>query len=189
MRRLTVLLFLASFGLDSYALVSKKPIQAAKPKEVVVNSPVEEKLEDTSKSPLGCRDVGYQYQLSTIELKPHSVGDKQSLYFFYNHLSQPVKLYHMLGDSTSHETFLNHTIAPKQWAVLATGMEQVKYMCAVHADDGSLGTMTPCQDSIKVCEFARVKFGLNNKGNFWIVNGNTRAGAVSEVVHYGIIPQ
>jgi|LauGreDrversion4_2_1035121.scaffolds.fasta_scaffold296384_2 hypothetical protein len=189
MRRLTMLLFLASIGLDSYAVVLKKPVQTAKNKEVIVNAPAQEKLEDTSKSPLGCRDVGYRYQLGTIDLQPHSVGDKQSLYFFYNHLAQPVKLYHMLGDNTLHATFLNHTIAPKQWAVLATGLEDVKYMCAIHAEDGSLGTITPCQDSIKICEFARVKFGLNNKGNFWIVKGNTRAGAVSEVVHYGIIPQ
>ena len=150
---------------------------------------VMEKAEDNAKNPLGCRDVGYSYKLDTLQILPHSVGDKQSLYFFYNNLSQPVKLYHMVGDETSHSTFLNHTIAPKQWAVLATGEPQVKYMCAVKAEGGNLGTMVPCKESVKVCEFARVRFGLNNRGNFWIVQGNSRSGAVSEVVHYGIIPQ
>jgi hypothetical protein len=146
-------------------------------------------IEDTSKSPLGCRDLGYQYRLNTIVLQPHREDANPSLYFFYNRLSQPVKLYHMLGDKTGHTTFLNHTIAPKQWASLATGQASVKYLCAIHADKDNLGDMINCAESIKVCEFARVKFGLNNRGNFWIVKGNTRAGAVSEVVHYGIIPQ
>jgi hypothetical protein len=146
-------------------------------------------IEDTSKSPLGCRNLGYQYRLNTLLIQPHNAGENQSLYFFYNRLSQPVKLYHLVGDNTSHSTFLNHTIEPRQWAVLATGEHAVKYLCATHADKDNLGTMISCENSIKVCEFARVKFGLNNRGNFWIVKGNTRAGAVSEVVHYGIIPQ
>jgi hypothetical protein len=146
-------------------------------------------IEDTSKSPLGCRNSGYQYRLNTLLLQPHNAGENQSLYFFYNRLAQPVKLYHLVGDNTSHSTFLNHTIEPRQWAVLATGEHAVKYLCAIHSDKENLGTMISCENSIKVCEFARVKFGLNNRGNFWIVKGNTRVGAVSEVVHYGIIPQ
>ena len=95
----------------------------------------------------------------------------------------------MVGDNTAHSTFLNHTMRPKQWAVLATGEPIVKYMCAIKAEGSNLGTMVSCKNTVKVCEFARTRFGLNNRGNFWIVQGNTRAGAVSEVVHYGIIPQ
>ena len=36
---------------------------------------------------------------------------------------------------------------------------------------------------------ARVKYGLNNKGNYWLVGSNTSGGAVNEVLHYGIIPR
>jgi len=187
MNRLWIIFTLICIGSHANAAIKhKKPIKET---EVVLQGTDLTKVEDTSRRPLGCRDLGYNYLLDTLEIQPHAVGDKQSLYFFYNELSQPVKLYHMVGDNTAHSTFLNHTIAPKQWAVLATGQSKVKYLCALHADDGSLGTMTSCKQSIKVCEFARVKFGLNNRGNFWVVQGNTRAGAVSEVVQYGIIPQ
>jgi len=146
-------------------------------------------IEDNGKSPLGCRDLGYHYALNSLVITPHTATENQSLYFFYNQRSQPVRLYHMLGDKTGRSTFLNHTIEPHQWAALATGLPELKYLCATHADKDNLGTMVPCQDSIKVCEFARVRFGLNNRGNYWIVKGNTRNGAVAEVVHYGIIPQ
>jgi hypothetical protein len=195
MKRVWILILLAFFGTHGFAHTKDKKV--VEPKKSQEQAEIDEKaqmlalekVEDTSKNPLGCRDVGYAYDLDTLQILPHSVGDKQSLYFFYNNLSQPVKLYHMVGDNTGHATFLNHTIRPKQWAALATGEPKVKYMCAIKAEGSNLGNMVSCKDSIKVCEFARTRFGLNNKGNFWIVQGNTRAGAVSEVVHYGIIPQ
>jgi len=145
--------------------------------------------EDDAKRPLGCKDVGYRYTLNTLEVLPGAEGDNQSLYFFYNHLTTPLKLYQMLGEKTRHQIFLNHTIPPHQWAALATGEENLKYICAVSDNQKDLGKVIECKDAVKVCEYARVKFGLNNRGNFWIVKGNSRQGAVAEVVHYGIIPQ
>jgi hypothetical protein len=195
MKRVWILILLAFFGTHGFAHTKEKkvdePNKSQEQAEIDENAQMLalEKVEDTSKNPLGCRDVGYAYDLDTLQILPHSVGDKQSLYFFYNNLSQPVKLYHMVGDNAGHSTFLNHTIRPRQWAALATGEPKLKYLCAIKAEGSSLGNMVSCKDSIKVCEFARTRFGLNNKGNFWIVQGNTRAGAVSEVVHYGIIPQ
>jgi hypothetical protein len=172
-------------GITGLALAAK-----SKPKaEEVLSLAPKAPIEDTAKSPLGCRDLGYRYDLNTLSIQPHTATENQSLYFFYNQRSQPVRLYHMLGDKTARSTYLNHTIEPHQWAALATGLPELKYLCAVNADKDNLGNMVNCQDSIKVCEFARVRFGLNNRGNYWIVKGNTRNGAVAEVVHYGIIPQ
>ena len=146
-------------------------------------------LADDAKRPLGCKDLGYRYILNTLEVLPGDTGDNQSLYFFYNHLAKPLKMYQMLGEKTSHQIFLNHVIPAHQWAALATGEENLTYICAVDDPKKDLGKVVACQDAVKVCEYAKVKFGLNNRGNFWIVKGNTRQGAVAEVVHYGIIPQ
>ena len=163
------------------------PLSAKVSREDAIVAPVV--LEDDAKRPLGCKDVGYRYTLNTLEVLPGAAGDNQSLYFFYNHLNTPLKMYHMLGEKTRHEIFLNHTIPPHQWAALATGEENLKYICAVDDSQKGLGKLIECQHAVKVCEYAKVKFGLNNRGNFWIVKGNTRQGAVAEVVHYGIIPQ
>ena len=144
---------------------------------------------DEIRTPLGCLDVGYQYDLKLLELKPESVGERNSLYFIFNALNRPVRLYHMRKDEEASKLHLNHTIHPRKWAVLSTCEPHLKYICAV--DDGKTpyGKIVDCADSLKVCEYAKVKFGLNNRGNHWIVNSSSRNSAVRSVVHYGIIPQ
>jgi len=40
--------------------------------------------DDDIKNPLGCRDVGYKFDLNVLQILPRSEGDDQSLYFMYN---------------------------------------------------------------------------------------------------------
>ena len=147
------------------------------------------KVPDPSLSPLGCKDVGYQFELNTLKLTPGSEEGRQSLYFMYNRLNQPVRLYQMINEESTHSSYLNHTILPQLWAVLATGEPSLRYICTVDDGHSAYGKVVPCQEYIKVCEYVRVKFGLNTRGNFWIVNSTTRGGAVSGVTQYGIIPR
>ena len=84
---------------------------------------------------------------------------------------------------------LNHVIHPRQWAVLSTSEKELKYICTVDDAKLSYGKMVDCAQSLKVCEYARVKYGMNNQGNYWLVSSNTSGGAVNEVLHYGIIPR
>jgi hypothetical protein len=139
--------------------------------------------------PLGCRDVGYQFDLKVLELLPAEAGEKQSLYFIFNALAKPINLYQMLKDDSTRSMYLNHMIQPQQWAVLSTSEKELKYICTVDDPKSSYGKIIDCSTSIKVCEYARVKYGMNNKGNYWLVNSNTSGGAVNEVIHYGIIPR
>lgn len=144
--------------------------------------------EDPAKNPLGCRDIGYQYVLNTLQIIPHTGEGKQSLYFVYNRLNKPINLYQMLPENSTLNTYLNHSISPQQWSVLATNQDILKYNCTVEDNKSSAyGKIVKCADSIKVCEFARVKFGLNNRGNFWLPGSNNRGGAVGDVTRYGII--
>ena len=141
------------------------------------------------KSPLGCKDVGYTFKLKVLELLPAEAGEKQSLYFIYNALQQPISLYQMLKDESTRSMHLNHVIHGQQWAVLSTSEEKLKYICTVPDPKLTYGKIIDCAESLKVCEYARVKYGLNNKGNYWLVGSNTSGGAVNEVLHYGIIPR
>jgi hypothetical protein len=146
-----------------------------------------EKRDD--KSPLGCRDLGYKFELKTLDLLPAEAGERQSLYFIFNALSTPINLYQMLKDNSTRSMYLNHVIRPRQWAVLSTSEKELKYICTVDDAKLSYGKVVDCAESVKVCEYARVKYGMNNKGNYWLVNSNTSGGAVNEVLHYGIIPR
>ncbi len=149
----------------------------------------EDDVEDLGKRPLGCKDVGYRFTLNTLSLLPQVNGDKQSLYFIYNKLKEPVHLYQMRQEESAHSLFLNHTILAEQWGALATSEPELKYICTVENVKSTYGNIVNCNEAVAVCEYARVKFGLNNKGNYWIVNSNTRDATVRDVTRYGIIPR
>jgi len=147
------------------------------------------KEEDEVKSPLGCRDVGYSFELKVLKILPEAAGERNSLYFIFNKLDQPLKLFQMRKEDSTRSLYLNHTIESHQWAVLSTSEKHIKYICAKADSESAYGDIVDCADSLKVCEYARVKFGLNNRGNLWLVNSNNKNGAVREVVNYGIIPR
>jgi hypothetical protein len=143
---------------------------------------------DESKSPLGCRDQGYQFKLNILTMEPEAAGDRQSLYFLFNRLNRPVSLYQMLGEESVRSMPFNHVINAQQWSILSTSQKQMKYICTV--EDGSKhGKIVNCSDSVKVCEFVRVKYGLNNRGNYWFSGSASRGEAVADALHYGIIPR
>lgn len=147
------------------------------------------KEDDEQKNPLGCRNQGYQFDLKALRLLPEAAGERNSLYFVFNKLNEPVHLYHMRKEDSPYSMFLNHGVRPRQWAVLSTSEKQLKYICTVGSTKVSYGKIVDCAESIQVCEYVNVKFGLNNRGNYWLVNSNTKNGAVREVVRYGIIPR
>ncbi len=147
------------------------------------------KRDSEERSPLGCKDVGYAFDLNVLKILPESVGDSQSLYFIYNRTKTPINLYQMRRQTESSQSvYLNHTIPAGRWAVLSSS-EEMKYICTVHDGKQSYGQITDCENALKVCEYARVKYGMNNRGNYWLANGNTRGGAVRQVIYYGIIPR
>lgn len=150
-----------------------------------------------TRNPSGCKDAGYQFDLKTLKLLPSRAGGTQSLYLFRNISNQTVNLYQMRDGDSSRTMYLNHSINPGQWSAFATSETPIKYLCThTRAASGkaaktlsAYGDLADCSESVHVCEFVDVKFGLNNAGNFWFVNSSTRNGAVREVVHYGIIPE
>jgi hypothetical protein len=143
---------------------------------------------DESRFPFGCRPVGYEESLKILKLFPGKEGPLQSLYFFFNKSPQKISLYQMRDEDSEYSTRVNHTIGSQQWAVLAIEEPLVKFICTVGDGKTSYGKIISCADTIKVCEYVNVKFGLNNKGNYWVVDGTTRSAAFSGVLNYGIIP-
>lgn len=146
----------------------------------------EEKEND--KPPIGCRDVGYRFDLKTLDLLPDIEGDSQSMYVLYNTSGQSVNLYQMRKEESARSTFLNHVIGPKQWAVLSTSEKKVKFACSVPKSKSEYGEVIDCAETLRVCEYVNVRYGMNNRGNYWLINSSSKNGAIREIVHYGIIP-
>lgn len=146
--------------------------------------------EDNSNPP-GCEDVGYKFELQTLHILPGEAdneADKQSMYILFNHTQRSLNLYQMRDEDSSRSMYLNHVIDGRQWAVLSTSEKLVKFICTVPDSSSQYGKIVDCGESLRVCEYTKVRYGLNNRGNYWLVNSNTRNGAVNGVVRYGIIP-
>ncbi len=143
---------------------------------------------DDNRNPLGCNDVGYTFDLKTLQLLPEHAGAGQSLYFIFNKSKQPITLFQMRDLDSSRSMYFNHKIDTAHWAVLATCESKMKYICTIDDGQSHYGKVVDCKDHLRICEYDNVKFGMNNKGNYWLVNSNNRNAAVREVVRYGIIP-
>lgn len=163
-------------------------LEAAKAKKTDPLAAQQKAAKEEARFPIGCIPVGHEQRLKVLSLFPGKEGALQSLYFFYNKLPQTVSLYQMRDEDSEYSTRFNHTIGPNQWAALATGEPLVRFVCTLGDGKKSYGKIVDCADTVKICEYVHVKFGLNNKGNFWVSDGNSRNGAVNDVVHYGIIP-
>lgn len=143
---------------------------------------------DDNRNPQGCEDTGYQFNLNTLQLLPREAGLTQSMYFLKNTANQKLTLYQMREEDSSRSMYLNHQIGLGEWAVFSTTETKVNFICTVPDGKSSYGKIVNCADNIKVCEYPRVKYGMNNRGNYWLVNSTTKNGAIREVVRYGIIP-
>ena len=143
--------------------------------------------DNDNRNPVGCRDVGYQFELETLHLLPQEAGPQQSMYFIFNKLNQSVNLYQM-RDTDGRTLYLNHSINQHQWGVFSTGEKELKFICTVNDPKFHFGRIVDCAESLRVCEFTHVIYGMNNRGNYWLVNSYGRNAAVNAVIHYGIIP-
>ncbi|KTD66120.1 hypothetical protein [Legionella spiritensis] len=148
----------------------------------------EDKDDKDNRNPSGCRDLGYQFKLKALHLLPDEVGASQSMYLIYNKSGQDVNLYQMRDGESSRSLFLNHIVKAGQWAVFSTNERLVKFLCTVSDKKSRYGRVIDCADNLRVCEYNNVKYGLNNKGNYWLINSSSRNAAVRAVVRYGIIP-
>ncbi len=143
--------------------------------------------EPEDRYPLGCRDSGYQFNLKTLDLIPHEEEGIPSLFFIFNKTNKPIQLSQMRAGDDDEKMSINHEIPPQKWAALAMDHHHFKYACSEANAKSAYGKVVDCAESLKVCNFARVKYGLNNSGNLWMVAGNTKNGALREVTNFGVI--
>ena len=155
---------------------------------LVVCNPLFAEEKENTNNPIGCRNEGYTFDLKTLKLEPRAAGASQSLYVILNKSNQAINLFQMRSEDSSRSMYLNHTVKGSQWAVLATNEPLVKYICSVTDGKSPYGKIVDCQNHLQVCEYTNVKYGLNNQGNYWLVNSNSKNDAVRAIVRYGIIP-
>lgn len=156
--------------------------------EEVVKDKTKVKEKEDNRPPIGCRAEGHRFDLDALHLITGANGNNQSLYLLHNESNLTVTLYQMRDEESSRSMFLNHPIGAHEWGILSTSEKVVKFICTIPDKKSTYGMVVDCGQFFKVCEYTNVRYGLNNRGNFWLYNSSSRNGAVSSVVHYGIIP-
>lgn len=154
----------------------------------VLKDKVALKEKEDNRPPIGCRESGYKFELEALHLLPGTNGDNQSMYLLHNQTGQTISLYQMRDEESSRSLFLNHAVGGHEWGILSTSEKKVKFICTIPNKKSPYGQVVDCGKSFKICEYTNVRYGLNNRGNFWLFNSSTRNGAVNAIVHYGIIP-
>lgn len=153
---------------------------------VTVTLYADDEKED-SKNPTGCYDEGYRYYLKTVELLPNK-DDNSSLYVLHNLSKQQVTLFQMRGDESSRSMYFNHSIPENQWAVFSTTEKKSRFICSVADKRSSYGKIVDCSQYLHVCQYTHVRYGLNNQGNYWLMNSSSKNTIVRSIVYYGMIP-
>ena len=138
--------------------------------------------------PRNCQSGGYNFYLKTLRVTPGSIGGRNSLYLFYNNSDKAIKLYHMHDKDHFFNVYLNNTIRPNRWAVFASNEKEINYVCTQSERGKEFGKIVSCKDFLKICEYPKVRFGINTRGNLWIVSNVSENSAVRGIVRYGIIP-
>lgn len=143
---------------------------------------------DMQRPPLGCYPKGYYFDLKTLNLLAERDHDIQALYFFQNRLKVPIRLYQMRSDDTPEMIYLNQTIPPQQWAALSISAKKAMFLCTIPDKNSSYGKIVNCADGLQVCSYTNARYGLNNRGNYWLPNMGTSGEVVQSVIRYGMIP-
>lgn len=139
------------------------------------------------KLPRGCMNEGYSFKYNMAYLHPSQAGNYDSVYFFFNDSNRDITLLQAKKVGAYHVTELNNRIRAGQWGVYSTDEDEVRFICTTRSAKFRHGDIVDCEKHFKICEFSDVLYGLNNRGNFWMVNSTTRNSAVRGAIRYGVL--
>jgi hypothetical protein len=135
----------------------------------------------TETMPNGCYDEGYAFKHKMLTLYPKKEGNRDSVYFIYNQSNHTINLFHAKKTQTHHGVNINNDIKAHRWAVYSSDEEKVRFICTSPSRKYEHGEINDCGEVLKVCEFSNVKFGLNNRGNYWMVDSTSKNTALRKV--------
>lgn len=137
--------------------------------------------------PRGCHDEGYSFHHKSLTLMPSKAGKNDSVYFVYNNSGNTINLFQLKSAKDNMGLNINNKIRPYNWGVYSSDESLVRFACTIPSNKYDHGQLVNCQERLKVCEYTHVKYGLNNRGNYWMSRSNTRSGALKRVNQLGVL--
>lgn len=137
--------------------------------------------------PRGCHKEGFTYHHNVLTLLPAKAGNHDSVYFIYNKSPNTISLYQLKSVDEHKGLNINNKIRAKQWGVYSSDEDQVRFACSIPSAKYDHGKLIDCGKVLDVCEYTHVKYGLNNRGNYWMARSSSKNGAVRRAMHIGIL--
>jgi len=180
-----ILLMVLNVGFAAKATTVKN---ATAPKSASTKKTTTAKTTTPKPYPTGCKQVGFGFSNGVLVLEPYhkNIEQKQVVYFIQNTSKQEILFSDQQDPDAPYIMHHNNTLKPDQWAVFAAD-KITRFICSNNNKIQTLQSIVDCENTIKVCEYANVKFALNNRGNYWAATNLSMSGAVTEIIHQGVL--
>ncbi len=136
--------------------------------------------------PVGCVNVGYQFDLYNVVLKPSSAYSKQTIYFIRNKSNKSVYLHESVKHNKGYLVYTNGQVSQKRWSVLAVAKSNMKFTCTTYDKRKHEHRVINCKTALDICEFPRAHFGSNHRGTYWLIFNESKKEAMRIAKVYGI---
>ena len=137
--------------------------------------------------PRGCHNEGYSFNDKTLNLFPAKKGNNDSVYFIYNRSNSTVSLYQLKNANEHMGLNINNKIRANQWGVYSSDETNVRFACTKPSHQYPHGKLVDCGQNLKVCEYTNVKYGLNNRGNYWMARSASKNSAIRRAMKIGVL--
>lgn len=141
---------------------------------------------DNVKLPVGCKKVGYKFDLFNVIFKPSFEKRSQAIYFIHNISGRQIYLHEAGADDGPYIMHLNGTIDTAHWSVFALSKKTMKFNCAYFDRSKKMHEVTSCKNALAICQFPRAKFGPNQHGTYWVLYNATRKEAMGITKEHGV---
>lgn len=176
MKRIIITVIIFSIMLFSLGFAAKK---------ASVKDPTKEPVQAY---PTGCSPIGFKFSNGVLVLAPvhKAEAQQQVIYFIQNKSKQDILFTDQRDSNLPYIMHNNNSLKSNLWAVFAAD-SKTKFICSKTDKAQTVQSILDCEDLVKVCEYANVKFALNNRGNYWATSNMSMSEAIREIVHQGIL--
>jgi len=143
----------------------------------------------TIRFPVGCKQMGYKFDLYNVIFTPSTRQYPQTIYFIHNISNKTIYMLQSTDGDNPFIIHINGKIAPNRWSVLAISEPKLKYICTNYNKRKNDLSVINCQKMLDICEFPRARFGTNHRGTYWLLFNRSRRSAVNVARYHGVLLQ
>ncbi len=142
---------------------------------------------DVKPYPTGCQVSGFEFKHGALLLKADTKETPQAIFFIHNISKYNIKFHQSRTGNEPYVIHSNQKLKVNQWAAYATDKKITKFVCTSYDNKKTNGKVLDCEKALKICQYPKVEFAVNNRGNYWATTNRTKNSAVRAVIRQGTL--